>query len=95
MTNLPESVPIILLEPGESYIAKSPKVVELNVCTEKGIDIFDSKVEITGGFPVTSEVRQRSIVRPISTASTGSNLPFLCNLTLTPRTRLRASLMRE
>lgn len=53
----PPEVPIILVEPGESFIAKSPSVVVLDVCTEKGIDIFDSKVDITGGFPVTSEVR--------------------------------------
>lgn len=55
VTNLAENVPIIKLEPGDSYLAVGTEM-DMDICTEKGLDIFDAKVDITGGPLVTSEI---------------------------------------
>ena len=57
VTNFAEVAPVVLLESGEFYIARSPEPLEFDICTEKGTDIFDATVDITGGEPITSEVR--------------------------------------
>lgn len=58
VTNIPEEVPIVLVQPGQSYLAYSPQVVTADICTEQGLHVFDSKVDIAGGVPVESTVRR-------------------------------------
>ena len=59
VTNIPDAIPVVILAPGESYIAKSPSIVELNVCREQGNAIFNAKVDLYSGPPNRHDVSKR------------------------------------
>lgn len=53
ITNLADIVPVVVLAPNETRVIEGFHEV-YNVCTEKGLDVFDAKLDIAAGPSATS-----------------------------------------